>query len=378
MQQPSLDVLKHRAMPELASALRQAEDEILRQWREKVLEILPAADELTMQQLEDHLPLLIDKLAAALESSESQPTNDLVSVSPIHGETRFHQQFNLNELLVEYHLLRRILIEQLTDCLGRKLELEESIALHIGVDTAMRRSVVEFSEHQASRMKGEADALTKYLSFLSHDLRGSLNGAVLMIEVLKRELAGEAKFNQSMEDLNLMRRSMLDTVATMDRFLHAERLRRGKMPVKLGPVNIKTLLTEIARGFAYHAKDRNMLLEVIAPDNCIEVSDRELLTLILQNLTSNALKYGRERVALVAHPANGQCSRISVEDNGPGISQEKLQSIFAPFARGETFGQPGIGLGLFIARHAADLLGARLWAESQPGSGSVFHLELKN
>ncbi|HTL29598.1 MAG TPA: RsbRD N-terminal domain-containing protein, partial [Tepidisphaeraceae bacterium] len=222
MQQPSLDVLKYRAMPEVAAALRSAERDILRLWRRSVSEILPAADELTLQQLEDHLPMLIHKMAEALEADQPQPTNELVAISPVHGETRFHQNFNLNELLIEYHILRRVILEQIVEQLGRELELAESIAINIGIDTAMRRAVVAFSEYQATELKSEANALTKYLSFLSHDLRGSLNGAVLMIEVLKRELAGEMKFKQSIDDLDSMRRSMLDTVATMDRFLHAE------------------------------------------------------------------------------------------------------------------------------------------------------------
>jgi hypothetical protein len=125
MQHPSLDVLKYRAMPEVAVALRAAEDEILAQWRAKVLETLPTADELTMQQLEDHLPMLVDKIAAALEASEPQPTNELVAISPVHGETRFHQNFNLNELLIEYHILRRVMLENISEQLDRDLDLDE-------------------------------------------------------------------------------------------------------------------------------------------------------------------------------------------------------------------------------------------------------------
>ncbi len=363
-------------MPEVATALRATEDIILEQWRAKVLETLPTADELTMQQLEDHLPLLIDKIALALEASEPQPTNELVAVSPVHGETRFHQNFNLNELLIEYHILRRVMFENIAEELGRDLDLQETVAVNVGIDTAMRRAVVNFSEHQAIELKSEANALTKYLSFLSHDLRGSLNGAVLMIEVLKRELQGESKFRESLDDLDSMRRSMLDTVATMDRFLHAERLRRGKMPVKLGPVDLRALLNEIARSFAYQAKERNVAIEVDAPEKCIEVTDRDLVMMIVQNLASNALKYGREKVTLQVRVVDDGC-RLSVIDRGPGIAPDKLQTLFAPFTRGETYGQPGIGLGLSIARQAAELLGARLWAESEPGQGATFHLQLK-
>ncbi len=65
-----------------------------------------------------------------------------------------------------------------------------------------------------------------------------------------------------------------------------------------------------------------------------------------------------------------------MRDQGPGIDPNKLNSLFAPFTRGETHGQDGSGLGLFIARQAADLLGATLRAESTPGQGTAFYLEL--
>ena len=55
---------------------------------------------------------------------------------------------------------------------------------------------------------------------------------------------------------------------------------------------------------------------------------------------------------------------------------EKAAVLFAPFTRGETYGQKGMGLGLFIARQAADVLGAKLSAESSAGSGTAFHLDL--
>jgi len=65
-----------------------------------------------------------------------------------------------------------------------------------------------------------------------------------------------------------------------------------------------------------------------------------------------------------------------VIDQGPGIAPEKLEQLFAAFSRGETHGQPGTGLGLSIARQAADLLKAKLWAESKQGQGSTFQLQL--
>ena len=291
MEHPRLDVLKYRPLPELASALRAAKRDILETWQRKVVDILPSADELTLKQLQDHVPGLLDHIAAALASDRPQQTDDLIHSSPQHGETRFHQNFNLNELLIEYHLLRSTMFAKCAQKLGRPLEVLEIIELNSGVDVALRTAAVNFAEQQAEGLKSEAESFTKYLSFLSHDIRGGLNGVLLMVEVLKRELSNEPKFSESVADLDAMRRSMLDTVATMDRFLSAERLRRGKMPVTLAPVHLPSLLHDVIKTFSYQAKERGLHLQVDAPEHCNITSDRDLLSLILQNLLSNAVKY---------------------------------------------------------------------------------------
>jgi signal transduction histidine kinase len=214
----------------------------------------------------------------------------------------------------------------------------------------------------------------KYLAFISHDIRGMLNAGLLLAEVITRQLANEPRFSESLADLDSMRRSMLETVAAMDRFLDAERLRRGKMPVAVSAIDLATVLQNLTRSHLYDGKS---LLTIDVEAGCSVQSDRDVLQLILQNLLSNAVKYGRNReVRIRAHTRPDKAVHITVADRGPGIAPEKLQTIFAPFSRGDTHGQQGSGLGLAIARQAADLLGAKLYAESTLGEGSTFHLEL--
>jgi signal transduction histidine kinase len=137
------------------------------------------------------------------------------------------------------------------------------------------------------------------------------------------------------------------------------------------------LLSEIASHFTYQAREKGTALEVSAPDACMIVSDREMLTIIFQNLISNALKYaprGTIRVLGEAQP-DGSCL-VRIKDEGPGIPPDKLAQLFTAFTRGQTYGQPGVGLGLSIARQAADLIGARIWAESQPGDGCTFFVQI--
>lgn len=377
MEPALLDVLITRSFPELAEAVRAAIQPISERFVEVVRKSFPPADELTFAQVRDDLPIVLEQMARALEADRAAPTEKLSELAPRHGEVRFHQSFNVDQLLGECQLLRPIVIERVTALLGRPLEPDEAIALHGGLDLIVRRSTAAFVMHQTAQLRAATEAQSKYLSFLSHDLRGGLNGVFLMIEVLRRELVKEPKFSESLGDLEVMRRSIFETIGTMDRFLHAERFRKGKVQVKLGRVDLGQLIAEISTQFTYLANDKKLELKVDRQP-CPSITDRELVTMILQNLLSNAIKYtskGSVRVSARAASDGGGCL-IAVADDGQGIAEDTLTGLFGAFTRGDTHGQPGVGLGLSIARQAADVLGARLWAESKVGQGSTFFLQL--
>ena len=381
MEHPLLDVLIRRSYPELAAALRARIPRVVDRWAALVRQSIPQADELTFAQLRDDLPMVLEQQAKALAADRAEPTHKLMEITPKHGETRFHQNFKIDELLADYQLLRPVVIEELAAELRRTLSPEEAVALHAVLDLAARQGAVAFVDHQTRQLKAATEAQSKYLSFLSHDLRGGLNGVFLMIEVLRRELVKEPRFSESLEDLEMMRRSIFETVGTMDRFLHAERFRKGKVQVKPGRVDLSHLIAEVATQFTYQAKDKKLDLQVDRDHPCPAWSDRELLSMILQNLLSNAIKYTQQgAVRVSARPVDGASGAgaclVSVSDDGPGIPQDKLSELFGSFTRGDTHGQPGVGLGLSIARQAADLLGAHLWAESEVGKGSTFYLQL--
>jgi signal transduction histidine kinase len=375
----SMDLLKYRPFPELAGALRARQAVVIERWQQVVTEVLPAANELTLAQIRDSLPETLAMMADALEADEPKPTKDLMDFAGAHGETRFDQNFALGELMIEYGLLRPILIGEAAQHLNRVVTIEETQALNLAIDVACRRGVITYVNQQKAEIQSLVEAQSKYLSFLSHDLRGNLNGVLLMIEVLRRDLASEPRFAESLDDLEIMRRSIHETVGTMDRFLHAERFRKGKVQVRSGPVNMQALVAEVIGQFSYQAKEKKLELKSdVGPATDI-VTDRELLLIILQNLVGNAIKYSKRGEVLVAatKPDDMTCAcRLSVIDHGPGMKPEAVAKLFDPFTRGDTHGESGSGLGLTIARQAADLLGARLWVESEDGDGSKFHLDL--
>lgn len=375
MENPALDLLMRQPYAELAEAVRSRSEGILDRFRVMAKEILPSADELTLNELLDDLPQVLTDLATAIGASASSQRGFL-SDSKQHGVCRFHQSFNLSELLVEYSVLRSIVLDEVSNAMDRALTLEEISGLNAGLDAAVRRSVESFVAYQQREIQGHVDAQSKYLSYLSHDLRGSLNGILLTLEVLRRELAGVGALQGSLQDLDLMRRSILNTVATMDRLLHAERFRQGRVEVHLGPVNLPMVISEVVNQYSNQATQKGLDIAVDTSRCPAVTSDRNLTSLILQNLVSNAVKYSKKgQIRISSEPAAGGACRLMVVDQGPGIPAEQLKEIFQPYKRGPTHGQAGDGLGLSMAHQAAALLKAKLWAESKMGTGSTFCLE---
>src|SRR4029079_7284742 len=140
---------------------------IVERWAGLVRQSIPQADELTFAQLRDDLPLVLAQQAKSLAAHRAEPTQKLMEITPKHGETRFHQNFKIDELFADYQLLRPVVIEELTLQLGRPLGAQEAVALHACLDLAARRAAVAFVAHQTRQLKAATEAQSKYLSFLS-------------------------------------------------------------------------------------------------------------------------------------------------------------------------------------------------------------------
>src|SRR3954468_19882542 len=121
-------------------------------------------------------------------------------------------------------------------------------------------------ETQLRELQLNQEAQARYMSFLSHDLRGSLNGLVLMVEVLKREIEGKAaSTDEVLADLAMMKRALVDTVATMERHVLADRLRRGVLELKYQPVKLREVVDE-ALSKAYPSARAKPNIQVNVPE----------------------------------------------------------------------------------------------------------------
>ena len=143
--------------------------------------------------------------------------------------------------------------------------------------------------------------------------------------------------------------------------------------VALEPLSTAAVIDEAIRGLSVVPSEE---LDVVVPEEMVVVANQNALERIISNLVRNALVHGAPPISVTASAANGQ-ARISIADNGPGVSHDFIGSLFEPFARSDVAGgRPGVGLGLAIAQSYARELGGELLYEQAEPTGARFTLVL--
>jgi signal transduction histidine kinase len=242
-------------------------------------------------------------------------------------------------------------------------------------ETLEQRVVERTAELEASRAEAEAANLgkTRFIAAASHDLLQPLHAARLFTAaMMDRDPANElgGKVDASLGAVE----SLLDALLDISK-LDAGAFRPDKRPFALQPL-FESLATAFAPVAARHDVDLVMVRSRAFVD-----TDPAFLRRILQNLLSNALRYGRvegrpHRVLLGCR-REGEGLRIEVKDNGPGIAADKQAVIFDEFVRLQADDdQPreerGLGLGLAIVERIGRMLELPVHIASAPGQGSTF------
>ena len=242
-------------------------------------------------------------------------------------------------------------------------------------ETLEQRVVERTAELEASRAEAEAANLgkTRFIAAASHDLLQPLHAARLFTAALvdrdpRNDLGG--KIDASLGAVE----------ALLDALLDISKLDAGAFKPETRPFALQPMFDSLATAFAPVAAQRGVEL-VVVPTRAFVSTDPAFLRRILQNLLSNALRYGRsegrpQRVLLGCRRV-GEGLRIEVKDNGPGIAADKHAVIFDEFVRlqpeeNAPREERGLGLGLAIVERIARMLELPVAIASAPGRGSTF------
>ncbi len=235
------------------------------------------------------------------------------------------------------------------------------------------------SAEQASQAK------TDFLSNMSHDIRTPMNAIIGITALMKNELREPDKLADHLNKLENAGRLLLGIINDI---LDMSRIESGKTTLNVEPMNLMEQINRIDSVIRQQARQRQQTLTLVTSElhHINVLSDPNRLNQILMNILSNAVKYtpvgGHIRLEVQELPRGEHYAkyRFIIEDDGIGMSEEYLKTIFDPFTREEKSGTnhvQGTGLGMAITKRVVNLMGGIIRVESTPGHGSRFEVVLE-
>ncbi len=257
-----------------------------------------------------------------------------------------------------------------------------SAGTHQSGSDSGRAAAADSRSGAARRDRQCPDKEYELLGIAAHDLRSPLTVISGYTELLLNDgLTTAMRPEERRQTLRTIHQVSEFMLRLLDDMLDLAVIESGRILLHPAPVEIAALLGEALALHATAAANKSIIL-LLGPDSApvTVIADPLKLRQAVDNLIGNAIKYAPAHTAIsvgtvVQHPV----VRIVVRDQGPGITPAELERIFQPFVPGAsrpTGGEKCTGLGLAIARKMVAAHGGRVWAESAPGKGSTFTIEL--
>ena len=369
---------RRRSEPDVAALLKAKTEQILSSWEQEARHELDPAQTQSKLALRDEIPLFLSRLAAGLSAkTEQHQFEERKDTGKQHGKERARQpDYTLEQVLLEYHLLRDIILSEL-EC-EIDLSKTENRIINYSIDHAMREAAIHFTElrraqEQAEifRLEAERDLREKFVATLSHDLRTPLTvanaSATLILNHPQDKEASKSlaqRILSSLERINYMIEDLLD----------ANRIEAGQgLQIERQPGSLRDVVLTAANDLNAIYGDR-IVAHTKTPVHGLW--SKSSIRRVIENLVNNAIKYGDPTSPVtVTLTENAKQAILSVHNYGNPISAEDQSTLFQQYRRSDSAisnRKKGWGLGLTLVRGLVQAHHGEITVSSSIDKGTLF------
>jgi two-component system CheB/CheR fusion protein len=278
-----------------------------------------------------------------------------------------------------------VIITRITDAEGKLIgfaKVTRDLSERKMAEEALRSANTTLEKRVRERTQELELALSsrdEFLSIASHELKTPLTGLKLQLQIAQRTFASR-KQGPDGPYSGTFDRALRQTWALeqlIEDLLDISRIQTGRFEIDPSEVDVAALVEEIAVRFSEQLAQAGSELELHLDRALTARWDLRRMSQVLANLVSNAIKYAPQTPITISTQRLDGHAQIVVEDKGPGIPEDKQESIFERFERaGASPNIGGLGLGLFITRQIVEAHEGAIRVESKPGHGAKFIIEL--